>query len=424
MRFHVENIGKVESATIDMQGITVIAGENNTGKSTIGKSLFSIFNSFYRIQEQIERERAQSIINVLNAFYYIRIGNSSEKIKPLDIYARDILSKKDRYIENPQLLEEDYSFLFNPQEGIPIIFKSQYNAHEAIEKLIDILRISDDKIFNLIVNKKIEAEFQGQLLNIYEERDGIISLTVRNEQLNLRVGAEGLVVERSDYSLHTEAVYIDDPFVLDHMDLDVLYSSNSHNDHRKQLVYNLLKEKENTNVVDEIVMNDRFQHMYEKLQSVCSGSMVKQKNGRMIYRRGNTDRPLYVENLSTGLKTFVILKTLLMNGTIEENGTIILDEPEIHLHPEWQLRFAEIIVLLSEEFGVNILLNTHSPYFLRAIQVYSAKYGMADRCKYYLSESVEADRVRVVDVSEEIDKIFVKLAEPLQILENERWGID
>ena len=68
-------------------------------------------------------------------------------------------------------------------------------------------------------------------------------------------------------------------------------------------------------------------------------------------------------NLSTGMKNFVILKQLLQNGSIDENGIVILDEPEIHLHPEWQLKFAEIIVLLQIEFGVHVLLNTHSPYF-------------------------------------------------------------
>lgn len=71
------------------------------------------------------------------------------------------------------------------------------------------------------------------------------------------------------------------------------------------------------------------------------------------------------------MKSFIIIKTLLQNGSIDENGIIILDEPEIHLHPEWQLKFAEIIVLLQKEFGLNILLNTHSPYFLNAIEVYS-----------------------------------------------------
>lgn len=152
--------------------------------------------------------------------------------------------------------------------------------------------------------------------------------------------------------------------------------------------------------------------------------MIRQKSGEVEYQPKNTEKSISVKNLSTGLKTFVILKTLLLNCTIEENGMIILDEPEIHLHPAWQLQFAELIVLLSKEFGVNVLLNTHSPYFLRAIQVYSAKYEMADKCKYYMSELVDDKNAGIFDVSDDVDKIFEKLAQPLQVLENERCNID
>lgn len=111
---------------------------------------------------------------------------------------------------------------------------------------------------------------------------------------------------------------------------------------------------------------------------------------------------------------------MTVNGTIEPNGAIILDEPEIHLHPEWQLLFAELIVLIQKEFGVHILLNTHSPYFLRAIQVYSATHGIADICKYYLSEVVN-EYATLTDVTENIEQIYAKLARPLQKLEDERW---
>ena len=94
------------------------------------------------------------------------------------------------------------------------------------------------------------------------------------------------------------------------------------------------------------------------------------------------------------------------------------------MHPEWQLLFAEIIVLLNKEFGVNILLNTHSPYFLRAIQVYSAKYEISDVCKYYMSQIGEMGKNYITDVTDNIDKIFAKLSKPLQKLEDERWNID
>lgn len=50
MILSLKNIGKVESAKVELNGITVIAGENDTGKSTIGKALYSIFNGFYKIE--------------------------------------------------------------------------------------------------------------------------------------------------------------------------------------------------------------------------------------------------------------------------------------------------------------------------------------------------------------------------------------
>ncbi len=80
---------------------------------------------------------------------------------------------------------------------------------------------------------------------------------------------------------------------------------------------------------------------------------------------------------------------------------------------------AELIVLVQKEFGVHVLLNTHSPYFLNALEVYAAKYGIGDKCKYYLADS-ENDIARIDDVTDNIEAIYSKLARPLQKLENER----
>ncbi|WP_346015125.1 AAA family ATPase [Bacteroides muris (ex Fokt et al. 2023)] len=37
MRFQIENIAKVKSANVKLNGLTVIAGENGSGKSMSGK---------------------------------------------------------------------------------------------------------------------------------------------------------------------------------------------------------------------------------------------------------------------------------------------------------------------------------------------------------------------------------------------------
>ena len=41
---------KLKQVKIEINGITVITGENNTGKSTVSRALFSIFNSFFSLE--------------------------------------------------------------------------------------------------------------------------------------------------------------------------------------------------------------------------------------------------------------------------------------------------------------------------------------------------------------------------------------
>ena len=65
---------------------------------------------------------------------------------------------------------------------------------------------------------------------------------------------------------------------------------------------------------------------------------------------------------------------------------------------------------------MHILLNTHSPYFLRAIEVYSMKYDVDDKTKYYLVTR-DSDGSNIDDVTDNTAKIYKLLAEPLDKLD-------
>lgn len=425
MELYLKNIGKVAEANVEIKGITVIAGENDTGKSTVGRALFSLFNSFYEIGEQIRQERLAGIVSALQVIYgdvyFVLSGSQS---KGAEEYAEEILSNAQSYIENRQLLEKDMHKILTPEKDSYRTLLKNVDFAGAAKRVYDVLCVSDDDIFQLVINKKVNAEFNGQLLNIYADGEGVIELKVKNEKLTVTVFDDAVSAKEINHCFHTEAIYIDDPFVLDDMNLKTLQWKQSYVDHRIHLQNKLFFKQSASSVVDELVVEKKFERINDMLSSVCSGTIVKQRNRRVGYRLKNLNKILNVKNLSTGLKTFAILKTLLSNGAITDNGTIILDEPEIHLHPEWQLRFAELIVLLYKEFHMHILLNTHSPYFLRAIEVYAAKYGVSDMCRYYLAQVNEKGSAYIDDVTTEIDKIYAKLSKPLQQLEDERWNID
>ena len=61
MKLKIQNFAKIKEANIVIDGITVIAGENNTGKSTVGKILFSLFNALSNLEEKILKERLKEI---------------------------------------------------------------------------------------------------------------------------------------------------------------------------------------------------------------------------------------------------------------------------------------------------------------------------------------------------------------------------
>lgn len=421
MKLTLKNIGKIGTASVEINGITVIAGENNTGKSTVGRALFAVFNSFCNVQKQIENERVDSIENLLDRMYmngssrFMRIANTNEIAKTIVAHI-DLYRQAELFDMQKNIMD----LLVQYDEGKIESFDENTIA-ETVSRIKDVLNVSGIDFLKSVLERKLDAEFNEQVCNIFSGDDGEIQLQIKDKIITASVENEGSVDIQNpgDVSLHTEVVYIDDPFVLDDPSMFYRHIPSASADHRYHLRKKLFWPDTEANVFDEIIAKDKLNSIYEKISSVCSGDIIRSKRSVLGYQRKGSDKVLNVRNLSTGLKTFVILKMLLTSGAIEHNGTIILDEPEIHLHPEWQLLFAELIVLIQKEFGVHVLLNTHSPYFLNAIEVYTVKYGVDDKCKYYLAFSKD-DISNIEDVTDNIEAIYSKLARPLQDLENER----
>ena len=100
MILKLKNIAKIKEATVEINGITVIAGANNTGKSTVGKALYSVFNSFYKIEQQIRQERQDSIEG--NLYFLQRNIDSKISRKNATDLAAEIVGNMD----NLQTLED------------------------------------------------------------------------------------------------------------------------------------------------------------------------------------------------------------------------------------------------------------------------------------------------------------------------------
>ena len=420
MRLILENVGKVQEADIKLDGITLIAGENNTGKSTVGKMLFCIFESFYKIERQISQERINTIGRHIANFYHETFNRAGRKYSVHDL-AAEFVHNKEQYVGDSRIIRKAIENFFENREINFDAIAYQDTLEQLADKIYSVLFIEDTEIRKAILQRTLDSEFGMKIGFLNNESNySKIQLEIRNSKIEFEVINNENINIIQDMSLNKEIIYIDDPFVLDDLQDLLPYRSAYGLNHRDSLLDKIVRVKDTRDfgALDEILVNKKLERIVETMNGICDGDLtVSEDGGNYSYRTSELNGTLEMSNLSTGIKSFIILKTLLRNGSINDNGVVILDEPEIHLHPEWQLKFAEVIVLIQKEFGVNILLNTHSPYFLNAIEVYVKKYGIEKKCKFYLTDDNEG-RTNIKDVTDQTELIYEKLARPLQDLEN------
>ena len=433
MKLKLRNIGKIKEADIELNGITVLAGENDTGKSTVGKTLYCIFNSFYNLKEAIAKTRKEM---VSAAVYEIFDQYNSGLTIEADGVAEEILKNKKEFLDinDPEPLEDLLrqhildTIIDESENGLDTLVLNQEVIMDIVQRVEKIVQVPEDEVFLRILQRHMDAEFRGQISNFAAKEKGKISLQVKDRRIDIEVLNHKVTGLNQMFSLKTRAVYLDDPFLLDELNggmprgfflRRLARTSLQHRDYLKMCLLRPNKKGNVEEVFEEIIVDHRMDRILAKINGVCNGDMnTVQSNIGYRYLDNNEAQFVHMSNVSTGIKTFIILKELLKKGYLEEKGLLILDEPEIHLHPRWQLVFAELIVALQKEYSMHILLNTHSPYFLRAIEVYSAKYKVADQCKYYLSD-IQDEAAIMEDVTTQTDKIYKKLALPFETLQME-----
>ena len=420
MKLKLKNIGKINSAEIEFNGITVVAGDNNSGKSTIGKILYCIFKSFHNIEAEVHKERQTAVRRIFNLYRnYAKKPQEGvitsiiplvENIMETDSSRSDLEKLIGEYYSSTPILKDDNQ-IFLDENVHPELISNIAN------RVQDVLLRENIEIEKLILRKNLRMELGMNVGHVNDIRKSAeVELCLRDGHIKFEViGNETVEIDES-VNLYKDIVYIDSPFVLDEL-ANGAYGKRQMN-YKGDLVKKLrfARNGNEFDVISELIVKEKIQKIIDEINDICEGSLVNEEES-FSYVASNLNRPLTIANLSTGIKSFITLKTLLENGNIEENGVVILDEPEIHLHPEWQLKFAEIIVLIQKEFRVNFLINTHSPYFLNAIQAYALKHKIKNKCKYYITKSID-DLVDVADVTDEIEVIYEKMARPFQELKD------
>ena len=433
MELSIENFAKIKSAKIKLDGITAIAGLNDTGKSTVGKILYGMFSAIANIDKSVVLAKKRSIQQELNSLLHQNNLNSHGSISQSAFrYTREFIDDLvvsenktdalDAYLRNLEERQKEFEITCNED------LKTQIT--ELIRK---VLSIPDEKAAQSVVSLAFQKIFNERINNIDNpDADAIVKLLVKNRYVELVFKDDSLEFMRREISLVNSATYIDNPFVLDRLNQWTVYE-NRESPWVRDLTYKLIPLNEmnrNKPIEDEalsrMIVGEGLQKILDELDKITPGSIDNTHDG-YLYRKKKGGKALSVNSLSTGIKVFAIIKRLLLNQGLKERDVLVLDEPEVHLHPEWQLKYAEIIVLLQKTFNLTIVVTTHSSHFLEALDLYSKIHKTSDVCSYYFAScGQDSDLVSFENVTGQLEKIYSNLVQPSFLIDEikEKYGVE
>lgn len=386
MKLTMKNIGVIRDAEIELDGITVLAGLNGTGKSTASKALYGAIAPYVNLSEKIATERTHSIENVI--LFSLVMPAYGANI-PQGLWTNQYqqlfydLANKNRSI--PEHPEEWVRLLPSILGGADsnLLVKA---FPKFLEKLRNAVNRPDTEYTQYQAYEILKPVFGAQINTIGSPLPGEIALTIGENTRRIQV-KENKVVEFDGQEINaSRPIYLDTGHMLDGLnEYEGLDKFNKVPPYIGEL-RRLLKSSDSRPTFEEYKSRERIQEM---ISAVIHGKLAVSSFGEFMFKDDRFSEPISLQNIASGNKTFAVLQRLIENGALRANTILIIDEPESNQHPEWQLKLAETLTLIHQELGVRIFLTTHSPYFLRGIEVYADEYEVSNHCHYYQTQAAD-----------------------------------
>ena len=393
MKLHLESIGPINEADINISNITVVGGYNSTGKSTLSKVLYSFLraNSFNR------QEIAYKSISKLIFREYRRV---SRHLSPED--ADKIKRPSFRVLRDC----EYYDVLFDFYENMKLLIQElelerQYSKRfKTIDELIRIYEENSTELYISLMRTLMESEFSSNNFNCYIDINGNI-VDFKHYDFN----------DNEAFSLSDGSIIVDDVFYID--SLSILDTFDRHRfldmkspNHLEHLKKNLVdKDKD---VFDDKI-NENIIELEKEITDIIHGKFVFELGELKFISEKNFRSDM--QNTASGTKQIGLIQLLLANRKLS-NSFLIIDEPEVNLHPEWQFKLAKILVLISKKLNISIYINTHSPLFIESVHTYADYYDILDKTTYHLTK-LEDNKVNIKEVEENnLSEIYDNLGKP------------
>ena len=355
-RFHVENLGCIKSGDFEVKPLTLLCGPNNTGKTWAMYALYG-----FLVNPYISTLVLPGLDNVLkevteNGFYSWEFGTW------LETHADELLNIINQGMRLPEIFNAPESIFGGShfdwsidreefvQSGIrrALSHKGQLGIKgyspsllkPAGESKLEITSLTEAMpnfyLTFVLLNYLVGEMKELQIFLMPAERNG---LHLFYKELASRRTALLHPANRGNLTLDYISRYAKP--IADYID----WLNN---------IPELLKWK-----------SDQFQGLVSQVEAIVGGGYTVDAEGNVTFTPENTETKLDFHLSSSTVKSMFALWLYLVHQA-KPGDTLMIDEPELNLHPANQRALARLLASLVNA-GLRVVVSTHSDYIVREI---------------------------------------------------------
>lgn len=392
-------------ATINIDSITVLSGVNACGKSSIARLLHALVNFNADYAQELLRFETTKIQAIVSMFIDM-LKNIPIFVRPLELPSSSapievLIDGASKWIDS---VLQDWDSISNENSntrsvrvllrnlGYPGTEASQGKLKAFIdEKFTDILEEHDKlskqrTLFPFQLHKAFPALFghnAGSSVRLFEYGDLIYHSEEQSDgKISVSQAFRDLMGTKC-------AIYITSPLV----------NTPTIKDGKLIIGDGFPIKISHPSIVDD----ELFRILHGKVSFSENGGSLE-----CVYERDDGHTPFDWRVLATGIKSLAILNVLYTNGCLTNKTLLIIDEPEVHLHPQWVFEYARILSLLAKKLNVRILLATHSPEMVESIKAI-AEAEQIPGVRFYVADETDSPyQYSFRDIGMNVEPIFKK----------------
>lgn len=319
----VENFGPIEKAEIDLRPLTVFVGESNTGKTYLAALVYALHPSFEGSAKWLQPQDEPNL----------KLGK--------------IFSHELKECFNLKSVSELKRFSDNLSDKLSISLKVCYDSRSALEMdwTCDSKQVGSAEI-STVSNEKLEIKESEMIWHRKNQKIQAvyyIPAARRGIMLTYETLANLLVADKFNFNFERIGIskWISD-FLKQIIHFDEHRTSSDE-------MLNIAKALEHEVIRGKIVVNRPAEAAYPEI----------------FYRPQNTEEKLPISHTSSMVSELAPL-VLFLRGVVKPGDTLIIEEPESHLHPRAQTKMAITLARLVRA-GVRVIITTHSDWLLEQI---------------------------------------------------------